>query len=65
MYTWTWRGSLVIVSFLFLDFFFNVEHLKIFVEFFIIILPFYCHFIFLPEGLWDLSSLTRDQSHTP
>ena len=37
---------------------------KLFIEFVIILLVFYV-LIFWPRGTWDLSSLIRDQSHTP
>ena len=51
----------------FLDFFFDVDHLKIiFIEFITILLLFYNMFgiFFWPRGTWDVSSLTRDGTHT-
>ena len=44
--------------------FFNVDHLKIFIEFVTILLLFYV-LVFWPQGIWDPSSLTRDRTHTP
>ena len=38
--------------------------LKVFIEFVTILLLLYV-LIFWPQGMWDLSSLTRDQTHTP
>ena len=37
---------------------------KVFVEFVTTLLLFYVLF-FCPQGMWDLSSPTRDQTHTP
>ena len=37
---------------------------KVFIEFVTILLLFLC-FVFLATGLWDPSSLTRDQTHNP
>ena len=37
---------------------------KVFIEFVIILLLFYV-LVFWPRGMWDLSSLTRDQTHAP
>ena len=45
-------------------FFFDVDHFKVFIEFVIILLLFYI-LVFWPGGMWDLGSLTRDQTHTP
>ena len=45
-------------------FFFDVDHFKVFIEFVIILLPF-LYFGFWLGGMWDLGSLTRDQTHTP
>ena len=38
--------------------------LKVFIEFVTILLLFYV-LIFWPRGMWDLRSLTRDQTYTP
>ena len=48
----------------FFKIFFDVDHLKIFVEFVTILLLFYVLFFWL-RGMWDLSSSARDQTHTP
>ena len=48
-------------SFFLKDFFLNVDHLYWFVT---ILLLFYV-LVFWRWGMWDLSSLTRDQTHTP
>ena len=37
---------------------------KVFIEFITILLLFYV-LVFWPQGMWDLSSLTRDRTHTP
>ena len=43
----------------------NVSHcLKVFIEFVTALLLFYV-MVLWPRGMWDLSSLTRDQTHTP
>ena len=42
---------------------FDVDHFKVFIEFVIILLLFYI-LVFWPGGMWDLGSLTRDQTHT-
>ena len=38
---------------------------KVFVEFMIVLLLFHILFFYWPWGMWELSSLTRDQTHTP
>ena len=44
---------------------FNVDHfLKVFIEFVTTLLLFYALFCW-PQGMWDLSSPTRDRTHTP
>ena len=48
----------------FLFFFFMWTILKTFIEFVIILLLFYV-LDFWPRGMWDLSSPTRGQAHTP
>ena len=37
---------------------------KLFIEFVTVLLLFYV-LVFWLQGMWDLSSLTRDQTHTP
>ena len=37
---------------------------KVFIEFATILLLFHV-LVFWPQGMWDLSSPTRDQTHTP
>ena len=49
---------------IFKDFFFIWTIFKVFTEFVTILLPFYV-LVFWPQGMWDLSSPTRDQSHNP
>ena len=48
-------------------FFFDVDYFsifKVFIEFVTILLLFYV-LVFWPQGMWDPSSPTRDQTHTP
>ena len=51
------------MPFLFKDFL-NMIHFKVFIEFLPILLLFYV-LVFWPQDMWDLGSLTRDQTHTP
>ena len=44
-------------------FFFNVTFLKVFTEFVTMLLLFY-DLVFWPQGMWDLSTPTRDQTLT-
>ena len=47
-------------------FFFDVgQFFKVLIELVTILLLFYFVFVFLPWGMWDLSSQTRDWTHTP
>ena len=50
-------------SFCFKDFFLRCTNLKVFIDFVTILLLFYV-LVFWPRGLWDLSSPTRDRTHT-
>ena len=52
--------------FYFKDFFFFLMWtiFKVFIEF-VTILPLFYVLVFWPRGMWDLSSLTRDRTHTP
>ena len=50
-------------SILFLKIFKMWTILKVFIEFVTILLLFY-GLVFWLQGMWDLSSLTRDQTHT-
>ena len=38
---------------------------KVFIEFATILILFYVLNFFVPRGMWDLSSSTRDQTHAP
>lgn len=57
------RLFLRFLSFLFLSFLFNGPLKKIFLIEFVTILPVFYVFFFWPQGIWDHSSLTRDQTH--
>ena len=46
------------------DFFLMWTIFKVFIEF-VIISFLFCVLVFYPPGMWDLSSLTRDWTHTP
>ena len=46
------------------DFFWMWTIFKVFIEFVTILFLFYV-FVFWPQGMWDLSSLTRDRTCTP
>ena len=48
----------------FFDFFFNMGHLKVFIEFVTILFLFYV-LVFWLWGMWDLSCLTRNWTFTP
>ena len=52
----------LIFNFNFFSFFLMWTTFKVFIEFVTILLLFW---FFWPRGMWDLSSLTRDQTHTP
>ena len=52
-------------EFFFLDFLKIWTIFKIFIEFVTILFLFYGLVFFWPRGMWDLSSLTRDQTYTP
>ena len=56
--------SFFLISYFLLRFFFMWTILKVFIEFVTILLLFYV-LIFWPRGMWDLRSLTRDQTYTP
>ena len=47
----------------FLKDFLDVDHFKVFIEF--VTVPLFYILIFWPWGIWDLSTLTRDQARTP
>ena len=51
-------------SFFFLKIFMMWTIFKVFIEFVTILLLFYV-LVFWPGGMWDLSSPTRDRTHTP
>ena len=38
---------------------------KVFIDFVTILLLFFYVLVFWPQGMWDLSSLTRDRTRTP
>ena len=47
-------------------FFFDVDHFfKVFIEFVTILLLYFMFWFFWPQGMWDLSSLTRDRTCIP
>ena len=59
-------GCPVLILFFFLAFFFLMWTMcKVFIEFVTTLLPFFDILVFQPQGIWDLSSQTRDQTCTP
>ena len=52
------------VSFFFKIFFSMWTIFKVFIDFVTALLLFYV-LVFWPQGMWDLSSLTRDRTHAP
>ena len=57
-------GSRALVEIFFKIFFFNVYHLKVFIEFVTILLLLYI-LVFWPRGLWDRSSPARNGTCIP
>ena len=53
----------ILVFFFFFFLMWNI--LKFFIEFFSIFLLFFMFWFFWPQGMWDLSSLTKDRTYAP
>ena len=59
-----WSNFQVFFFFKLFFFFLMWTIFKVFIEFVTILLLFYV-LVFWPRGMWDLSSPTRDRTHTP
>ena len=62
--SWGATQSLLMCLFFFFKIFWMGTIFKVFIEFVTVLLLFYV-LVFWPRGMWDLSSLIRDRTHTP